>query len=60
MRTTTAVLSAPRHPARRELADVGLLFLSGRYVPVGWVASGAGRRIVRRRGQKRISTEPEG
>jgi hypothetical protein len=44
------VSAAVRHPATRELADVGLTFLPGRYLPLGWVASWAANRILRRRG----------
>jgi hypothetical protein len=39
---------AVRHPATRELADAGLMFLPIRYLPVGWVASRAARRVFRR------------
>ena len=39
---------AVRHPATRELADASLMFLPIRYLPVGWVASRAARRILRR------------
>ena len=39
---------AVRHPATRELADAGLMFLPVRYLPVGWVASRAARRVLRR------------
>ena len=42
------VRSAARHPATRELASAGLLFLPVRYLPAGWVASWATRRILRR------------
>lgn len=40
--------AAARHPAARELVDAGLLFLPGRYLPLGWAATWAGRRILRR------------
>lgn len=40
--------SAVRHPATRELADAGLLFLPARYLPVGWVATWAAHRVLRR------------
>src|SRR5450759_817942 len=33
------VRSAARHPATRELASAGLLFLPLRYLPVGWAAT---------------------
>ena len=39
---------AVRHPATRELADAGLMFLPVRYIPLGWAASRAGSRILRR------------
>jgi hypothetical protein len=37
-----------RHPATRELADASLMFLPVRYIPLGWVASRAGTRVLRR------------
>ncbi len=40
--------SAVRHPATRELADAGLLFLPVRYLPVGWAATWAAHRVLRR------------
>ncbi len=39
---------AVRHPATRELADAGLMFLPIRYLPVGWAASRVARRVLRR------------
>lgn len=42
------LLSAARHPVARELASAGLLFLPGRYLPLGWVANWATRSILRR------------
>ena len=42
------LLRAARHPAVRELADAGLLFLPGRYLPLGLAASWATRRVLRR------------
>jgi len=42
------VLGAVRHPAAGELASAGLVFLPGRYLPIGWVASWAARRVLRR------------
>jgi hypothetical protein len=39
---------AIRHPASRELASAGLIFLPGRYMPVGWAATWAANRIARR------------
>ncbi len=42
------LLRAARHPAVRELANAGLLFLPGRYLPLGLAASWATRRVLRR------------
>jgi hypothetical protein len=42
------VRSAATHPATRELATAGLIFLPGRYVPLGWVATWAARKAIRR------------
>src|SRR5450756_957083 len=42
------VRSAARHPAARELASAGLLFLPLRYLPVGWAATWVAHRVVRR------------
>lgn len=42
------VRSAARHPAARELASAGLMFLPGRYLPLGWAASWVARRVLRR------------
>jgi len=39
---------AIRHPAVTELANAGLVFLPGRYVPLGWAATWAARRVLRR------------
>ena len=39
---------AIRHPATRELVSVGLLFTPERYLPLGWAAGWATRRIARR------------
>jgi hypothetical protein len=52
--------SAIRHPAARELAAAGLLFLPARYMPVGWAASWAARRVLRRLGPptKRVDASP--
>lgn len=41
------VRSAARHPATQELANAGLMFLPGRYLPLGLVATWATRRILR-------------
>lgn len=40
--------TALRHPASRELGSASLLFLPGRYVGLGWVATWAAERIRRR------------
>jgi hypothetical protein len=40
--------SAVRHPATRELANAGLLFMPGRYLPLGWAAAWVADRLVRR------------
>jgi hypothetical protein len=37
-----------RHPATHEIGTVGLLFVPGRYLPVGWAATWAARRFLRR------------
>src|SRR5450756_869325 len=42
------VRSAARHPAVRELASAGLMFLPLRYLPVGWAATWVAHRVVRR------------
>jgi hypothetical protein len=42
------VRSAAGHPAVRELANAGLMFLPGRYLPLGWAATWATRRALRR------------
>jgi hypothetical protein len=39
---------AIRHPAVAELANAGLVFLPGRYMPLGWAATWATRRVLRR------------
>lgn len=43
-----AVRGAARHPAARELASASLLFLPGRYLPLGWAATWAARKVLRR------------
>jgi hypothetical protein len=45
---------AVQHPATRELASVGLMFLPGRYLPIGWAAGWATRRIARRMARRRL------
>jgi hypothetical protein len=42
------IRAAARHPATRELADVGLVFLPIRYMPLSWVAKWATARVLRR------------
>jgi hypothetical protein len=42
------VRNAARHPAARELATAGLMFLPLRYLPVGWAATWVAHRVVRR------------
>jgi hypothetical protein len=39
---------AVRHPATRELANATLMFLPVRYIPLGWAASRAGGKVLRR------------
>lgn len=39
---------AVRHPATRELANASLMFLPIRYIPLGWAASRAGSKVLRR------------
>ena len=45
----TIVRAAVRHPATRELGSVSLMFMPGRYLPLGWTAAWAARRFLRRR-----------
>ena len=42
------VRSAARHPATRELASAGLMFLPVRYLPAGWAATWVTHRVLRR------------
>lgn len=42
------VRSAARHPAALELANAGLMFLPARYLPLGWAATWATNKILRR------------
>jgi hypothetical protein len=42
------VRRAVRHPATGELARAGLLLVPARYGPLGWVATWAGERALRR------------
>ena len=36
------------HPATRELAGAGLVFLPGRFLPLGWAATWAAQKALRR------------
>jgi hypothetical protein len=61
--TSRDVLRATvQHPATRELAGAGLLFLPVRYMPLGWAATWAARRVLRpsRTGPLKNVTPPEG
>jgi hypothetical protein len=42
------LLRGVRHPVAGELAGAGLVFLPGRYVPLGWAATWVVRRILSR------------
>lgn len=42
------VRSAALHPATRELASAGLMFLPFRYVPVGWAATWVTHKVLGR------------
>lgn len=42
------VRDAARHPAARELVSASLMFLPGRYLPLGWAANWAAKRVFRR------------
>ena len=42
------LLRTVRHPAAGELASAGLLFLPGRYLPLGSATTWAVRRVLRR------------
>jgi hypothetical protein len=46
---------AVQHPATRELASVGLMFMPGRYLPIGWAAGWASRRIARRLARRKAA-----
>lgn len=48
------VRGAARHPATRELASAGLMFLPVRYLPVGWAATWVAHRVLRRHVDKPI------
>ncbi len=51
--------SAARHPATRELATAGLMFLPVRYVPVGWVATWLANKALRRYGNQQAAMSGE-
>jgi len=53
------VEQAVHHPAASELANAGLIFLPGRYVPLGWAAGWAARRVLRRRWNQDDPPRPE-
>jgi len=36
------------HPAAREFAGAGLVFLPGRFLPLGWAATWAAHKALRR------------
>jgi hypothetical protein len=42
------IRGAALHPATRELASAGLMFLPVRYLPLGWAATWATHRVIRR------------
>lgn len=42
------VRAAAIHPATRELAGAGLVFLPGRFLPLGWAATWAAHKALRR------------
>ena len=46
--TRGLVRHAASHPAARELVSAGLMFLPGRYLPLGWAAGWAARKVFRR------------
>jgi len=49
MRQARALVRATAiHPATRELAGAGLVFLPGRFVPLGWAATWAAHKALRR------------
>jgi hypothetical protein len=48
------VRDAVLHPATAELASAGLVFIPGRYLPFGWVATWATRRVLRRYRDRRL------
>lgn len=50
------VRSAVLHPAVHELVNVGLVFLPVRYLPLGWAATWATRRVLR--GHRGLPADP--
>ena len=49
MRQARALVRATAiHPATRELAGAGLMFLPGRFLPLGWAATWAADKALRR------------
>jgi hypothetical protein len=44
----TLIRSAVLSPATAELVNAGLLFVPGRYLPLGWAATWTAKRILRR------------
>jgi hypothetical protein len=42
------IRSAAAHPATKEMAGLGLIFLPGRYGPLGWAAVWTGKRAWQR------------
>jgi hypothetical protein len=42
------VRATAMHPATRELAGAGLVFLPGRFLPLGWAATWAANKALRR------------
>ncbi len=60
-----ALRSVVEHPATREIAEVGMLFLPGRYLALGWAATRATRKLRNhpaerpRRPIKNVTPPPE-
>ena len=50
--------SAIRHPAAAELANAGLVILPGRYMPLGWAATWAARRVLLRYLDRPVEVRP--
>ncbi len=49
---------AARHPATRELASASLMLLPWRYLPLGWAATWAADRVLRRRTERPHGSPP--